>query len=303
VESPPLFDGLAALCLSWLKRAPFLFTVSDLWPESAIQMGVLRNAFLIRLSKELEKTIYRHARLVLAVTQGIHKAIISEGNDSSRIVLFRAAVDCQFFRPGIDGTAMRQALGISPNELLVLYAGTLGMAHNLSVVLEVAHRCQQQGSNNIRFVLAGDGAEKHMLRRKAIALDLKNLSFIDPVPKKNMPALLNAADCVLVSLRDLPIFRGALPTKLLEAMSCSKPVIAAVGGEAEEIVRRSASGFCVGPGDAAAIYHAILKIARDPENAARMGLNGRECVLQEFSRDRRARELNDHLLGLGNGPH
>lgn len=298
VESPPLFDGLAGLVLGWLKRAPYLFTVSDLWPESAIQMGMLKNPVLIWLSKQLEMLLYRRAAVVLAVTEGIRKAIISEGINSHKVVLFRSAVDSQFFLPEMDGAETRRTLGIVPQDFLVLYAGTLGMAHNLSVILEAAALFQGEGNKRIRFVLAGDGAEKEMLKKKAHVLRLNNLKFLDPIPKARMPFLLNAADCVVVSVRDLEIFRGALPTKLFEAMSCAKPVALAVAGEAEEVVRNAGAGYCVTPDDPVGIHNAVLGIAQDPEKAANMGKNGRECVIQHFSRDRRAQELNDCLLRL-----
>jgi colanic acid biosynthesis glycosyl transferase WcaI len=301
VESPPLFDGLAGLCLSWLKRAPYLFTVSDLWPESAIQMGVLKNSVLIWMAKQLEILFYRRAAVVLAVTQGIRKAIVSDGIDSSKVVLFRAAVDCKFFCPEIDGAETRRTIGIAAQDFLVLYAGTLGMAHNLGVILEAAALFQGAGNNRIRFVLAGDGAEREMLKEKARLLRLNNLKFLDPVPKTRMPYLLNAANCVVVSLRGLQIFRGALPTKLFEAMSCAKPMVLAVAGEAEEIVRQVEAGYCVTPGDPVGICNAVLKVAQDPERAAKMGKNGRECVIQHFSRERRAQELNDCLLELAPG--
>jgi len=298
VESPPLFDGLAGLFLSAMKRAPYLFTVSDLWPESAIQMGVLKNPVLIWLSQQIEMLFYRRAAAVLAVTEGIRKAIVSAGIDSQKVVLFRAAVDTEFFLPDMDGSEMRRMLGISPRDFLVLYAGTLGMAHNLSAILEAAAFFQSEGNNKIRFVLAGDGAEKQMLKDKARILGLNNLTFLDPVPKARMPFLLNAADCVAVSVRDLKIFRGALPTKLFEAMSCAKPVVLAVAGEAEEVVRNAEAGLCVTPGDSVGIHNALLALAEDPENAAQMGKKGREFVIQHFSRECRAQELNDYLLRL-----
>jgi colanic acid biosynthesis glycosyl transferase WcaI len=298
VESPPLFDGLAGLFLSAMKRAPYLFTVSDLWPESAIQMGVLKNPVLIWLSKQIEMLFYRRAAAVFAVTQGIRRTIVSEGIDSQKVVLFRAGVDTEFFLPNMDGSETRRMLGISPRDFLVLYAGTLGMAHNLSAILEAASLFQSEGNNNMRFVLAGDGAEKQTLKDKARILGLNNLTFLDPVPKARMPFLLNAADCVVVSVRDLEIFRGALPTKLFEAMSCAKPVVLAVAGEAEEAVRSAESGYCVTPGDSAGIHNALLALAQDPANAAQMGKNGREFVVQHFSRDSRAQELNECLLRL-----
>ncbi len=294
VESPPLFDGFSAIWLGLVKRAPYLFTVADLWPESAVQMGVLKNRFLIWISKQIELLFYRRAGALLAITEGIRKKIVADGIDSSKVLLFQNAVDAEFFRPDVEGD-VRRALGLPPGDFMVLYAGTLGLAHNLGCVLDAARLCQGENQSRIRFVLAGDGAEKEALQQKAAELALKNVLFPAPYPKSRMPQVLNAADCVVISLRDLGIFRGALPTKLFEAMACAKPVVLAVRGEAEDVVRRANCGICVKPGDAAAMRHALLQIANNPAEAKAMGMRGREYVMEHFSRDARASQLAGYL--------
>jgi colanic acid biosynthesis glycosyl transferase WcaI len=165
VESPPLFDGFAAVFLGIVKRAPYLFTVSDLWPESAIQMGMLRNRLLIWASKRIELLFYRRSALVLALTSGIRQRIIAGGMAPIKVALFRNSVDCAFFRPGIDGS-VRHELGASDQDFIALYAGTLGLAQNLTTVLEAAALLQRQGEDSVRFVLAGEGAESDLLKSR-----------------------------------------------------------------------------------------------------------------------------------------
>lgn len=289
VESPPLLNGITANVVGWVKRAPYVFHVSDLWPETAIQLGMLKDPILIWLSKRIEALSYRRAIVVLAVTNGIRRSIAEEVGPA-KVVMLPNAVDTSFFKPGVDGIDLRKSLGIAEEKFLVLYAGTLGLSQQLDATLESAALFQSEGSN-VHFVFAGDGAEKERLQRKAIGMKLSNVTFAAPYPKTCMPQLLNTADCVLVSLRDVPIFRAALPTKLFEAMACARPVVLAAAGEAEVLVRVSAAGCCARPGHPQSIHDAILKIQMHPDEADRMGRRARDYIVANFSRERRVEEL------------
>jgi putative colanic acid biosynthesis glycosyltransferase WcaI len=298
VESPPLFDGFAGLALSWAKQAPSLFMVSDLWPDSAVQMGMLRNRSLIWSAKQMERLFYRRSAAVLALTAGIQRSIQAEGIAAEKVVLFRNSVDCEFFRPLEGANALRAELGYDKQDFLAVYAGTFGLAHNLSTVLSAAAQLQQQPGCRARFLLAGDGAESPALRAKAAELGLRNLKIIDPLPKSRMPELLNVADCVLVPLRDLEIFRGALPTKMFEAMACAKPVVLGIRGEAADLMRQADAGLCIMPEDPAEICAAVLQLMDDRGAARCMGLRGRSYVAHHFARESRARQLSDLLETL-----
>lgn len=295
VQSPPLFDSIAALFLRATKRERFVFMVSDLWPESAIQMGALRSSLLIWAMKRLELTSYNHSSLVLALTAGIRDKIVANGMPPNKVMLFRNSVECEIFRPGIDGSAIRREFGVREDDFLVVYAGILGYAQHLSTVLEAAALVQAEGAQNIRFLLVGDGAEYQMLKSQAAALELTNLHMPGVMPKARMPELLNAADSVLVPLRKLELFRGALPSKMFEAMACAKPVILGVNGEAQDVLKEAGAGVCVSPESPAAIRSAVLQLRSDPDRARAMGRFGRQYVVQHFNRDRRALFLSELL--------
>ncbi len=295
VESPPLFDGFSAVVLSTLRRTPYAFMVSDLWPESAVQMGMIRNKSIIRASKWLELYFYRHAELILGLTRGICDKINADGVPSDKIELFRNSVDCDFFRPGLNSGPIRREFKIDDHEFVAVYAGTLGLAQGLSTVLHAAALIKLKTQARVRFVLAGNGAESEKLRYEATRLGLSNVLLIDSLSKARMPELLNAADCILVPLRDLEIFRGALPTKMFEGMACAKPLVLGVQGEAKDLVEGAAAGYCVKPGSPEAICSAVLSLAANPEKARQMGENGRRLVLTEFSREARTDQLAGYL--------
>ena len=295
VESPPLFDGFPGVFLGLCKRAPYFFNVSDLWPESAVQMGALRNPFLIWLSKQIELLFYRRSAAVLGMTAGIRDNIIADGIPASKVMLLRNSVNCELFRPGVDGSALRREIGLPESGFVVLYAGTFGMAQGLTTVLESAALFQESKTEDIYFVLAGDGAESDILKAKASALNLSNVRFVAPLPKKRMPELLSLADCVTVPLRKLQLFRGALPTKMFEAMACAKPVLLGIEGEAEVLLREADAGVCVPPENPAALRDAILRLKADESGRQRMGQSGRAYVTRHFSPEARVRQLSEWL--------
>jgi glycosyltransferase involved in cell wall biosynthesis len=295
VESPPLFDGFPGLFLSLCKRAPYLFNVSDLWPESAVQMGALRNRFLIWVSKRIELLFYRRAAAVLAMTAGIRDKITADGITPSRVMLLRNSVNCELFHPGVDGSSLRREIGLPERGFIVLYAGTFGMAQGLTTVLESAALLQESKNQEIYFVLAGDGAEVDLLKAKARALNLSNVRFVAPLPKMRIPELLSLAGCIVVPLRKLELFRGALPTKMFEAMACAKPVILGIEGEAEALLREAQAGCCVAPENSGALGDAILRLMADEKGRQRMGQNGRDYVTRHFSPQARVKQLSELL--------
>lgn len=295
VESPPLFDGFPGVFLGFCKRARYLFNVSDLWPESAVQMGALRNPLLIWISKQMELLFYRRSAAVLAMTAGIRDSIMADGIAPSKVILFRNSVNCELFRPGVDGSGLRLEIGLPERGFIVLYAGTFGMAQGLTTVLESAALFQGDNVKDIHFVLAGDGAESDVLKAKARALNLSNVTFVAPLPKVRMPELLSLADCVAVPLRKLQLFRGALPTKMFEAMACAKPVILGIEGEAEALLTEAGAGCCVAPENPGALRDAILRLKADENGRGRMGQNGREYVMRHFSPQARVKQLGELL--------
>jgi len=295
VESPPLFDAIAARLLAWHRRCPFIFLVSDLWPESAIQLGMLRNRLLIRLAEWVEWSTYQRASSVWAVTEGIRRSLLQRGLSPERVFLLTNGVDTMKFRPMPQGEA-RAELGWD-NRYTVLYAGTHGLAQGLETVLTAAERLK--GHADIRMVLVGDGAEKADLIIQARERGLKNVTFLDPHPHERMPLLLASADICLVPLKKVPLFEGALPSKMYEAMACARPIVLGVEGEARRMVEQEAgAALAVEPENAEALVSAILYLRQYPEEAAALGRRGRTFVEKHFDREQLTKELEKHIAKL-----
>ena len=293
VESPPLFDGVAGWVLARAKGARIFFNVADIWPRSAVELQMVKNRALVGLAEVLERWCYRTARRVLCVTLGIEHDLRSQG--VKQAVYFPNGVDTERFARK-DGASFR-ARHSWQDRFLVVYAGT----HGLSQALEFAVRAADlllppaapdarpdagagPAGRPIHFVFVGDGAQKAELQRMAGP----NVTFLDPVPREQMPDLLAAADAILVSLRDLPLFRGAVPSKTYEAMAAARPIVLAAAGEAADLVSRADCGVVVPPEDPEALAGAIRELAAAPERARRLGENGRAFVRQVFDRERLA---------------
>jgi len=292
VESPPLFIGLAALAYTRLKRAPFIFNVSDIWPQSAVELGALRNRFAVRLAEMLELHLYRRAARVSVVTPGMLERLAARGVPRAKLFLLTNGVDTATYQPAAAPNAeMAQKFGLAGRKVF-LYAGTHGLAQGLDTILEAAKLTTDP---DVLYVLAGDGAEKEALMKKASAEEIGNVTFIPNQPKSAMPALLNLAYATIIPLRRLDLFKSALPSKMFESMAASRPVVAALWGEAADLIRAARCGIVVEPEDPQAIRDAVEKLAVDPKLAAALGANGRTYVAENFERGKIATRLADLL--------
>lgn len=297
IQSPPLFDAIAGRILAWYKRCPFIFLVSDIWPESAIQLGALRNRVLIRLSEWLEWSTYQRASLVWTLTAGIQSTLIQRGLSQDRVFLLTNGVDITKFRP-LPQAQARTELGWD-DRFTVLYAGTHGLAHGLSTVLEAAEHLRDR--KDIRIVLVGDGAEKAALVTQAQKRELNNITFLEPQQHDRMPLLLAAADVCLVSLRKVPLFEGALPLKMFEAMACARPIVLAAEGEARRLAEHQAdAALAVEQENAEALVSAILYLREHREKAELLGQRGRAYVEAHYNRDQLTAALDARIETLLN---
>jgi glycosyltransferase involved in cell wall biosynthesis len=298
VESPPLFLGIAGVVISRAKRARLIFNVSDLWPESAVALGVIRNRALVRLSGALEHWIYRRSDLISGQTQGIISSIEARF-PRKPVYLLTNGVALEAFGAPERRAATSCPLGLETElkaKFVVGYAGLHGLAQGLDVVLTAARMLAAR--SDIAFVLVGDGPEKPQLKAMAAEPKLKNLFFCDSQPKASMPTILSRFKSALIPLRRIDLFKGALPSKMFEAMAASLPLLVMVDGEARALVETAQAGLYVEPENPRALAEAIARLADDPALCRRLGDNGRRFAFQYFDRAAIARNFEQALLAL-----
>ena len=279
VESPPLFLGLSGFWLSRVKRARMIFNVSDLWPESAVRVGVLEeNSFGYRISARLEKFCYQQAWLITGQSKSILEDIRKRFPGRSTFHLSNG-VDTEMFHPERKTQEAYETLHNGKN-CVVLYAGLHGLPQGLEQALAAAALLRTEV--NLKFVLIGSGPMKCSLVEQARQGDLNNVCFLESRPAQEIPALVAAADIVLVPLKIY--IPGAVPSKLYEAMASGRPVILVAGGEAAEIVRDHQTGIVVEPGDVASLVRAIRTLYARPDLRKTFGENGRQVAEKYFDR-------------------
>ena len=291
--SPPLFVGAAGLFAALVRRIPFLFEVRDLWPESAVALGELSSRRAITAAEKLEQLLYRRANRVVAVTEGIQHRLMERGVPADKIALIQNGANTDLFAYSSEaGRSCAAKLGLQ-GKFIALDAGIHGLAQGLETVLYAAELLRD--NDDIHFVLVGEGPRKSALIELAARLALNNVTFHSEVPADMMPAYLSAADCAIVPLRDEPLFRGALPSKMFEAWSCSRPVVLSVAGEAAQALKSAKGGIPVAPEDAREMARAIKFLRENPTEALAMGEAGRRYVERYYSRREQARKLETML--------
>jgi colanic acid biosynthesis glycosyl transferase WcaI len=277
-ESPPLFLGIAGFLLSRFKGARWIFNVSDLWPESAVRLGVVSDGLGLRLATKLEAFCYRKAWLVTGQSREILSNIHERFPAVSTYHLSNG-VDTEAFGPGRRSAQLRAELG-GDESCIALYAGLHGIAQGLDQILDAAVLLGDLGG--LRIIFAGDGPEQARLASRCAELGLSNVRFLGALDREQMPGLLASADVALVPLKSkLP---GAVPSKIYEAMGSGIPVVLVADGEAADIITRSGAGIVVGHGDIRAIADALKELAENEALRKQMGEAGRQAATLNFDR-------------------
>jgi colanic acid biosynthesis glycosyl transferase WcaI len=299
--SPQLLVGLSGWWVAHWKRVPFVFEVRDLWPESLAAVGVGDGkSFLHRSLANIAGFLYRHSDRIVVVTPAFQDYLVQHWQvPREKISVIENGVETHQFAPQTE-TKLRTELG-ADGKFVVSYIGTMGMAHGLETILEAA--AQLRASNpEILFLVVGEGAEKQRIVELARERGLANLRFVEQQPREKIPAYICASDVCLVLLKKTDLFKTVIPTKMLEFMSCARPVILGVEGQARTILEEARGGVAIDPENSDALVNAIRYLAANPEMAGRLGRNGREYIVRNYSRRQTAEKYILTLESLLNFP-
>jgi colanic acid biosynthesis glycosyl transferase WcaI len=276
VESPPIFLSVPAHLAGLLWGVPFIFNVSDMWPDVIVEGGFLKEGFLVRCMRVLERWSYRKALYVNAVTDGVRQDLLTKKSVPSEKVLFLPnGADTVRFQARPADNALKGRLGLAGRKV-ILWAGTLGFAHGLQHVLQAAKLLEE--TPHIHFLFVGDGSAKSEIVRLRDAMGLRNVTFHDSVQLEDLPPYFSIAEAGLASLIDLPLFEGARPSKVFPILASGKPLIFVGKGETARLVRQANAGVVVPAENPAALAHAVLQLMENSKLAQEFGRNGRLYV-------------------------
>ncbi len=291
-ESPPLFLGITGVWLKKKWKCKLVFNVSDLWPESAEKLGIIKNKLLLKTAHRLAGWIYKNADLITGQTKGILEAI-KKIMPGKKMYWLPNGVDVDKF----EYTAATNGNGKSNGKFSLLYAGIIGHAQGLEVILHAADKLKSH--NYISFYIIGDGPVKDSLVQLRNDLDLPNVSFISNQPGHAIIQWLHKCDAYIVPLRKIDLFKGAIPSKLFEPLAIGKPILLGVEGEARELfIDEAEGGLFFEPENAAELSDAVLKLYHNRRFAEELGTKGKEYVHKNFSRHNIALSFWEELQNL-----
>lgn len=292
----PLLQTLPAILLSWLKSAPLVVWVQDLWPESLSATGHVRNRWIIRGVKALVRHIYRHADSILIQSEAFREPVARLTDDPQKIRYYPNSsdeIDCGTAKTGTcPGVAADMKKTFS-----IVFAGNIGTAQAMETVVGAAEMLQSRPG--IEFYIVGSGSQSEWLAQEISRKRLNNIHLTGRFPYTDMPGIFAAASALLVILKDSPCLAATTPSKLQAYLAAGKPIIASLNGEGARIVKEAEAGMACPAEDAGALAETVLKLYEmTPGERARLGENGRRYFFEHFEATRLARELIEHFRDI-----
>jgi glycosyltransferase involved in cell wall biosynthesis len=281
-EPSPMTIGIPARALRALKRAPLLFWVQDLWPESLSATGALRSRAALALVDRLIKWIYRGCDRVLVQSEAFVASVEAHGVPRGRIRYMPNSAE-DFYRKVVPRSEDPEAREL-PQGFRVVYAGNIGAAQDFASILAAAERTRDQ--ERIQWIVLGDGRMRAWVESEVQRRSLKNVHLLGQRPAQSMPRYFAHADVLLATLARQPIFAYTIPSKIQSYIACGKPVIAALEGEGARIIRQSGAGWVVSPEDPQALAGAVLQASRTAKaELHEMGRKAEAWFRQHFERE------------------
>ena len=293
-SSPHLFAAFGTWLAATLRRRPFVFEVRDLWPETYVEMtGASPTSVQVRVLRWMADLLYRRSSAIIVLAEPNAAAIALRGADPEKIVYVPNGVDLGSFEQ------VPRAHRAPGEAVRFVYAGAHGPANGLDVVMEACCVLAERQRTDIEVVLVGDGPAKSGLVAKAAQLRLANVSFRDPVPKAQIPALFGTMDAGLMVLADTELFTyGVSPNKLFDYLAADLPVVTNVPGLVADIVVEADAGIACAPGDAVALADAMSSVAVSIRRGDSAGEEGRAYVAAHFDRAILAERVDVLLHGV-----
>ncbi len=297
-EPSPVTVGLPALVLKRLKRAPILFWVQDLWPESLSATGAVSSSWILARVEWLVRFIYRGCDRILVQSRAFIDRVRNLGVHPDNILYFPNSAE-SLYRPIGRGDA--RTADTLPEGFRIMFAGNIGAAQSFETILAAAEALRN--SHTLQWIIVGEGRQAGWVREEIMRRGLDRcVHLLGQQPSDSMPAWFAQADVMLVTLRKDPIFALTIPSKIQSYMACGRPILAALDGEGARVVEEASAGIVVPAEDAKALVDAVIRLSKMPtEEREMMGQNGRRYFLQEFQRDALIVRLDSWMKDLVKG--
>lgn len=291
--SPPLTIGLSAWLLGLIKRVPYIYNVQEIFPDIAVNLGVLKNRPIIKGLERLERFIYERSESVVVISEWFRRKLLQKEVPDNKIDVISNFTDTEFMRPGARRNAFSRAHGLD-DKFVVLYAGNIGLTQNFENILAAAARLTHL--KNLEILIVGDGARRVWLEEEIKKQGQPNVRLLDYQPRSLIPAMYAASDVCLVPLKGR-MAQETFPSKIYTIMAAGRPAIVSADDDSELswLVNKAECGWAVRPDDEAALAASIEDTYNRQSTLENFGHNGRVYVEQHHSRKAVAQQY-DRLI-------
>ena len=281
-EPSPVTVGVPAVIAKWKFKVPIYFWVQDLWPDSIVSAGNIRNSIILSILERLTRWIYRNSEKVLIQSRGFKNKILAQGVNPSKIIYFPNWAE-NYYKPVLNSSLYSEYF---EGKINLIFAGNIGESQDFETLLKAASIVYKKNPA-VNWVIIGDGRMKGFVQQKVIELDLvKVFKLIGSFAPEKMPEFFSHADALVVSLKKDPLFAITIPSKIQSYMACGKPIITALDGEGSTIVDEANAGLVSEAGNGELLAKVILDfVALSAEQKEKMGLNSLRYYQEKFDRD------------------
>ena len=279
--STPLTVGIPAIIAKYLIKKKYIFEVRDLWPEAPIQMGIIKNEFLIKILKRVEKKIYESAELIIALSPGMKEGITARGIKPKKVRIIPNMAKPDIFYPRNKKKSIITEFRLNDDQINIIYFGAIGKSNGL---IEFVKLFKKIKSKRFRLIIVGNGSDKENLKEYVLKENLINVNIFESYPMNKISDLVNCCDISLCCFADIPILYTNSPNKFFDSLSAGKPIIINSNGWTRKLIEKYKCGFYYNPKDINSFNQMIFSINKIELKL--MGENSRKLALSKFDKDK-----------------
>ncbi len=292
--STPISVGVLGIWYRKIFQKPFLFEVGDLWPDVPIQMGIIKNKFLIRILYKIESRIYSSSSHIVLLSEGMREYMKQKNIPTDKYSVLYNGTNIQQFSPAPDKSLLRHRYNIPDEKFIVLYAGTIGVANGLEFFVEAAYQIQLSGDKKIKFYFIGSGNRLTAIKKHVLEKNVSNIIFIESMQKDAVIDYFKLADVGIVSFAPFKILDTNSANKYYDYLASGLPVVINYDGWQKNILEQTCSGFsALSP---AAATELLIELRLNTSLYQQMSANARLLAEKQYDRHAIAEQLSRLIL-------
>ena len=299
IDSTPPIQGLKLPIVRLFRKCPVVYNAQDLFPDTLSGTGLAKKGGLLwKIGSWVARVTFNNTDKIIAISEDIKRTLVEEkGIPADKVVVVYNWVDSDAVVPiAKEENPLFEEFGLNREKFHVVYAGNLGNAQNINIVVDAAARLRD--NENVEFVVFGSGGLESDIRARIETEGLKNLRLLPLQPVERVKYVYSLGDVCLVSCKE-GLGGSAMPSKTWSILSCGRPVLANFDeGELQLILTKNQLGVFTKAGDLEGFVEAISQLAAEPEKCEKMGARGRQFILDNLTKDAGTRKYAEVLRSV-----